>query len=161
MTIPERLLRKFHDAIYRRVYADDFTDSFIATQIQALREQRGLNQGQLAELAGLWQSQVSKLEDIDNSSWNGRTLKKVAKAFDLRLVVRFESFGSLLTEVNLLHRDNLERNSFKDDPAFVTEPTAQPRVPSDRKVAKMFEYVANRLPDSRSGFSAEVQSDVA
>lgn len=159
MTIPERLLKKFHDAVYRRVYADDFTDSFIATQIQVLREQRGLNQGQLAELAGLWQSQVSKLEDIDNSSWNGRTLKKIAKAFDLRLVVRFESFGSILSEVDL-HRLDLERNSFKDDLAFAAQ-SAGRLVPSDRRVAKMFEFLANRLPDNRSGFSGEVESDVA
>lgn len=120
MSIKERLLKRFHTKAYRRAYVDDLTDAFIATQIQVLREQREMSQEQLATAAGLGQSQVSKLEDVDNSSWTGRTLKKIAKAFDLRVVVRFESFGTAIPEIELMERRALERPSFSDDPVFAT-----------------------------------------
>lgn len=69
MKIRERLLKKFHSFTYRHTYVDEFTDAYIATQVKVLREQRGLNQTELGELAGMRQSQISELEDVNNRSW--------------------------------------------------------------------------------------------
>ncbi len=118
MKIKNRLVQRFADFAYRHAYIDSFVDSAIATQIKALREQRSLNQTQLAELAGMKQSQISGLEDVNNTSWKVRTLKRLAKAFDLVLVVRFESFGEVLPRIEDFSRSSLERPSFSDDPAF-------------------------------------------
>src|SRR5688572_5007648 len=98
MKIKDRLLQRFHDFAYRHAYVDEFTDAFIATQIRVLREQQKLTQTQLADKAGMKQSQVSELEDVNNRSWKVRTLKKLAWAFDLVLVVRFEPFGKVLPD---------------------------------------------------------------
>jgi len=64
------------------------------------------------------QSQISKLEDVNHSSWKISTLKKLARAFDLVLVVRFESFGKVLPDIDEFGRERLERPSFDEDPAF-------------------------------------------
>lgn len=118
MKVKERLMRRFRDRRYRRAYIDAFTDASIATQIKVLREQRQLTQAALAELSGLKQSQISTFENEDNSSWTVKTLKKVAKALDLALVVKFESFGNVLPDIQGFGRSNLERESFDRDPVF-------------------------------------------
>ena len=118
MTLLTKLVERFRTPGYRHAYAESFLDSFIATQIKALREQRQLSQTVLAEMASMRQSQISKLEDVNNNSWKISTLAKVARAFDLALVVRFESFGNLLPEVERFGRASLERPKFEDDPVF-------------------------------------------
>jgi transcriptional regulator with XRE-family HTH domain len=118
MKIRDRLLKRFHSFKYRHGYLDEFTDAYIATQIKVLREERRLNQTALGKLAGMKQSQISELEDVNNRGWKVRTLKKLAKAFDLALVVRFEEFGRVLPDIGNLDRKHLERAAFKDDPVF-------------------------------------------
>jgi transcriptional regulator with XRE-family HTH domain len=118
MKIRDRLLNRFRSFKYRHGYVDEFTDAYIATQIKVLREQRGLNQTALGELAGMKQSQISELEDVNNRSWKVRTLKKLARAFDLVLIVRFEQFGRVLPDIGKLDREHLERAGFEDDPVF-------------------------------------------
>ena len=126
MTLISKLIDRFRSFEYRHVYADSFIDSYIATQIRVLRDQHGhLTQAQLAERAGMQQSQISRLENINNSSWKVSTLRKIARAFDLILVVRFESFGKTLPEIDRFGRASLERCSFDADPAFADQPLAQ------------------------------------
>jgi transcriptional regulator with XRE-family HTH domain len=135
---------------------DDFTDAYIATQVKVLREHRELNQTQLAELAGMRQSQISELEDVNNRSWKVRTLKKLAKAFDLVLVVRFEPFGKVLPDIGHLERAKLERPSYKDDPAF----SHQPALIENEAEAPIRQHVATVLNASGrfGGFSQDVSN---
>lgn len=114
----EALREEFREPEARHDYADMFLDSSIALQIKALRQQRGWTQEELAEKAGLKQSQVSAMEQASFSSWTLRTLRKLAKAFDLALTVRFESFGWLLDDALSSSREALERPAFGEDPAF-------------------------------------------
>lgn len=114
----EVLSAEFHDPEARRDYAELFGDSSIALQIKVLRLQRGLSQKELAERTGMKQSRISAMEQADYSSWSIKTLRRLAEAFDLALVVRFESFGVLLDSALSSTRKSLERPSFKDDPAF-------------------------------------------
>ena len=118
MSILNRLIDRFKDATYRRTYVDDFANAYLATQIQVLREQRGLTQTEFADLVGVRQSQVCRWENVNNSSWQLRTLRKIAAALDLVVVVRFESFGQVLPDIEAFSREALERVSFADDPAF-------------------------------------------
>jgi transcriptional regulator with XRE-family HTH domain len=116
--VVERLRRDFQESTYRHVYDSGFLDSSIATQIKVLREQRGWKQSDLAREAKTGQSRISEIEDVNYSSWSIRTLRRLAKAFDVRLKVSFEEFGTLLTDFTKLNRTSLERCSFRDDPAF-------------------------------------------
>lgn len=118
MTIRAQLLRKFADFVYRHAYAEEYLDSAIATQIKVLREQRGMTQVELAGHLGMKQSQIARMENVNHTGWQIRTLKRVAKAFDLFLVVKFESFGGALPDIENFNRRALERPSFEDDPIF-------------------------------------------
>lgn len=119
----EALQEELREPEARHDYAELFSDSSIALQIKALRQQRGWTQEELAERAGLKQSQISAMEQVDYSSWTVRTLRKLAQALDLALTVRFESFGWLLDDALSSSREALERPSFKEDPAFAASPT--------------------------------------
>ncbi len=119
MTMAKEMLRsEFHDPEARHDYADIFLNSSIALQIKALRLQRGWSQETLAEKAGMKQSRISAMEQATYTGWSLRTLRRLAKAFDLALEVRFESFGTLLNEATSVSRDTLERPSFSNDAAF-------------------------------------------
>lgn len=109
---------EFHDKEYRHAYADESLNTHIATQIKVLREQRSWTQKQLATFTGMAQPRIAVLEDINYSSWSINTLRRLATAFDLRLSVRFETFSSLIPEIEKLSRETLERDSFENDTWF-------------------------------------------
>jgi transcriptional regulator with XRE-family HTH domain len=96
----------------------------IATQIKVLREQQKLSQKDLAEKLGTKQTAISRLESANYSRWSVRVLKRLAKAFDLRLRISFEEFGTLWREVDEFSREELERRPFKEDPEFQAQPSA-------------------------------------
>src|SRR5258708_26848268 len=79
-------------------------------------------------LAGKHQSQISAMEQIDFGSWKISTLRRLATAFDLALVVRLESFGRFLPEILPAERAAPERLSYADDPEFMD--TAPPPPPA-------------------------------
>jgi len=109
---------EFKDKEFRHIYCDEFLNASIATQIKVLREQRGLTQAELAKLAGMKQSRIAALEDIDYSAWSIKTLKRIAEALDLALTVKFDSFGAKLHDIRFYSRPGLERPSFDEDPFF-------------------------------------------
>lgn len=116
--IKTRLLEEFLDKEARTEYADEFLDAAIALQIATLRQERELTQQELGDLAGMKQSRISTMEKVDYSSWSVRTLRRLAKAFDLPLIIRFESWGNFLDGVTRLSRRELNRPSFEKDPVF-------------------------------------------
>ena len=118
MNLLQKLKTSFQDFAYRHGYAESFFDAYLASQIQALREQRKLTQAALAQLAGMRQSQVSRLENANYSRWQIRTLKKLARAFDVMLVVKFENFGQIVKDAETFNRAALERPAFAEDPVF-------------------------------------------
>lgn len=119
--LTERLCKDFHDEETRDIYAEDFLNTYIATQIKVLREKKGWTQAELAERAGMGQERISVLEDVNHSSWTASVLKRIAKAFDMRLSIKIESFGSFLPEFENFNRESLLRPSFEDDPVFQIE----------------------------------------
>lgn len=106
------------DEDYRYAYAEDFLNTYIATQIRVLRDQRGMKQEDLAKAIGTKQSGISRLENVNYSNWKTDTLKKLARAFGVRLRISFETFGSLLDEDATFSRQRIMRPTFEDDPAF-------------------------------------------
>lgn len=151
--IRESLRRELlEDPEARAHYAEMLLDTTIALQLKTLRQQRDWTQKQLAEMADMRQSRISTMEKIDYSSWSIRILKQLAKAFDVRLRVTFESFGTLLDDYTRLGRADLERPSFSDDPAFHPE-KGKPKSKSSRAASTANELTGKGsvLVDSTGG----------
>jgi transcriptional regulator with XRE-family HTH domain len=151
------LLSEFGNREARREYAGHLLDAYIALQIKSLRLQRSWSQEEFARRAGMRQSQVSDMEQIDHSSWKVSTLRKLASALDLALVVRFEGFGRFLDEVLPVERKALERPSFPDDPSVrIVAPSG--RLESTTTVLSYADYV-NR--ESASGYTSNASTNTA
>jgi len=115
----ERVTRELLDQEDRTDYAVEFGDSSIALQIKALRLKHGWTQAELGERAGgMKQSRISDMENVDYSSWSVATLRRLAQAFDLPLIVSFESWGKFVDDVMRLSRSALERPPFDEDAAI-------------------------------------------
>ena len=113
-----RLRKEFQDKEYAHAYVDAFLNASIATQIKILREQRKWTQKKLASIAGMKQSRISLLENINYDRWGISTLKKLAEAFDVTLNVSFESFSTRIRDIDNFNRESLERLSRENDLSF-------------------------------------------
>lgn len=112
-------MKLFNDKETRHGYVDGFLDSFLGMQIRVLRESRNWTQSQLGEKADMKQARISLLESMNYSDWSLDVLRRLAKAFDLRLVVKFEDFGSFIKEyLEDFDREHLKRRSFEQDVVF-------------------------------------------
>jgi transcriptional regulator with XRE-family HTH domain len=114
----EQLREQFKNKEFRESFATEHLNASIALQLTVIREQRGLKQEKLAELAGTKQAGISRLESAEYGRWNVQTLRDIAHLLGCRLRVSLETFGSLLDEAEQLSRSSLERPSFVQDPVF-------------------------------------------
>jgi transcriptional regulator with XRE-family HTH domain len=104
----ERLTTEFANKDYAHAYMESHESSRVAAQIKVLREQRGLTQTQLAKLSGMMQERISALEDVDYDAWTIKTLRKLARAFDVHVSVSFVPFSNGILDVASLCRKRLE-----------------------------------------------------
>jgi transcriptional regulator with XRE-family HTH domain len=116
----DTLRAEFQDEEYRHSYAEECLNTMIAAQIKVLREQRGMTQAALAKSAGMLQPRLSVMESADYSNWSINTLKRLARAFDLALSVRFDAFSGVVLDFEEMSKEALSRPSFKDDPVFMS-----------------------------------------
>ncbi len=72
------------DPVRRQEFFRTVTQDDIAAQIRALRKVRGLTQTKFAELAGMKQSAVSRIEQAEYASWALATLFRAAGALNAR-----------------------------------------------------------------------------
>jgi transcriptional regulator with XRE-family HTH domain len=87
----ERLKRGPND---RAQFVDSHVNKGIAYQIRALRDRQGLSQQELAKLTGMNQNAISRLESPNRGRPTISTLKRLAEALDVALVVRFAPFSN-------------------------------------------------------------------
>lgn len=145
--IVEQLRQELKDPEYSEGYAESFLDSYIATQIKVLREQREFSQSSLADLINTRQGVISRIESVNYSKWNLSTLKKLARAFRVRLHVSFETYGSLLEEVDTFSRKSLERQPRESDVILNSLAPPMPiRLISTRKMGR----IGSRRHESRT-----------
>ena len=95
ITSLSRLWDKFKSRRYRAAFVESHLSSTIAAQIQTMRTDRAMTQADLAELSDMKQSRISVLEDPENTALSISTLKRIAAAFDVALVIRFVPFSAL------------------------------------------------------------------
>jgi transcriptional regulator with XRE-family HTH domain len=78
------------DPEQRHAFFRLITQDEIASQIRALRKERGLTQAAFAELADMKQSAVSRIEKAEYAAWNLTTLFRAGDALDARWVITLE-----------------------------------------------------------------------
>jgi transcriptional regulator with XRE-family HTH domain len=113
---------------YRHAYAEEILNISVGTQIKVLREQRGWRQEDLAHEADIQQPMVSRYENVNYSNWTLTTLKKLARAYDVWLDIRFRSFGELVNETNRFGREALQVPRFADDSFFRVAPVVARKI---------------------------------
>lgn len=113
MTKREILWKRLASKMFRDAFISEFLNSRLSIQIHAMRLQRGWTQKDLSERSGMAQPTLSKLEtSCDNVSLT--TLKRLAKAFDVALIVKFVPFREAVREMENGHLDR-DIASFPDD----------------------------------------------
>ncbi len=121
--IADELQTELSQPEFSEGYADSFLNSYIATQIKVLRQQRGMTQLRLADALETKQAVVSRIENVNYSNWSMSTLKKLAHAFEVRLKVSFEEFGTLPDEVEGFAAEGLRRAPRSRDPRLLRRDT--------------------------------------
>lgn len=111
---------------YRDSYAAAHVSNTVASQIEMLREERGWTQQQLAERAGMKQSRISVLEDPNNENFEIGTLRRIASAFDVALLVRFTAFSQIVDWAANLSEQKLWVPSFQEDSLSRARPQSSP-----------------------------------
>jgi transcriptional regulator with XRE-family HTH domain len=111
----EKLGPEFQDKEYRDAYAEECLNAMIAAQIKALREQRQMTQQQLADATGMGQPRIPVLEDSSYENWSVNTLKRFARAFDVALSVKFETFSGFIQDFENMSRESLQKPTYAED----------------------------------------------
>ena len=111
-------------------------DAFVASQInvglpfqiRALRKQRSLNQQELATMAGMLQPRISAMEQVGGGQLNLDTLRKLAAALDVGLLVKFVAFSELIKWSNDFSPDDFSVHSFDQE---IADSKSEPKVRSN------------------------------
>jgi transcriptional regulator with XRE-family HTH domain len=93
----EQIWNSLRDPDFRKQLIDEHIDVGIAFQIRGLRNRQKLRQKDLAKRLGVEQPLVSAWENPNYGNYSLNTLKDMAKAFDVGLLVRFVPFSTLVS----------------------------------------------------------------
>jgi transcriptional regulator with XRE-family HTH domain len=124
------LIRKLKTS---KEYRDAFVDSEISVglpfQIRALRDSRGWSQKDLADATSMLQPRICAMEQAGYGNFTLNTLKKLAAAFDVALVVKFAPFAELIKWAESFSPDTFAVPSAADDPMLTkNQDLTDPRV---------------------------------
>ena len=95
----DNVVNHLEDKQYRNNFVAEQINIGVPFQVAELRISRGWSQDELAQRAGMKQSRISQVENPDYGSLSISTLKRLAAAFDVALVVRFVPFSELISYV--------------------------------------------------------------
>ena len=96
MITKNQLIEKLRDKDYRDAYVAEAVDTTPAIQVRIMRKERDWSQSELAAAAEMAQARVSQIENPDYGRLTLATLKRLASAFDVALMVRFVPFSELI-----------------------------------------------------------------
>jgi transcriptional regulator with XRE-family HTH domain len=84
----------------RKRFIESHLNKGLAYQLRATRDKRGWSQERLAAEVGMNQNAISRLESPDYGKSTITTLKRLAAALDVGLVVRFAPFSEMVDWVS-------------------------------------------------------------
>lgn len=100
MTIRKRKQQIAQSVATDKAYSEAFVEAEIATtvpfQIRAMRREREWTQAELAERTDQQQKTISDFENPDIGPRSIASLRKIAAAFDVGLIVRFAPFSEMV-----------------------------------------------------------------
>jgi transcriptional regulator with XRE-family HTH domain len=131
--IRAQLVAKLGNKAYRDVFVSEQINTGLAFQIRALRSQRDWSQAELGTRAEMAQSRISVMEDANYARFSLNTLKRLASAFDVGLVVRFAPFSELVGNFENLSPHSLEAAPFSEDKFFQTAQLTSASTPTGFK----------------------------
>lgn len=140
MSSRKTLWNELKDPDFAHAYFDEYLNTFIATQIKVIREEQRMTQGELAQAAGMKQERISVLENVNYSSWTIATLRRIARAFGLRLRVSFETFSSGIPEVKNFTKEHLLRKTLSEEIEERLNPS--PDIPSAKSITDFLQKSA-------------------
>jgi transcriptional regulator with XRE-family HTH domain len=108
-------LSKLLDPAYRSAFVASQINIQVPFQIRALRKQRGWTQPDLAKKADMKQPRISAMERPGGANFTLETLKRLADAFGVALVVHFAPFGELLDWSDRFSPDDFMVPSFEQE----------------------------------------------
>jgi transcriptional regulator with XRE-family HTH domain len=140
MTTPnqkDQLWKSLEDPEYRHQFVEEGINVGIAFQIRALRTRQGLTQKRLADkLTTGQQPAVSSWENPNYGNYTLKTLKDLAKAFDVGLLVRFVPFSELVDRTARLTHDAIAPPSFgEEQKAQMPLPDGASETPTNKDIA--------------------------
>jgi transcriptional regulator with XRE-family HTH domain len=111
----ESLLKRLRKKEYRKEFVSARVAAAVSAQVSALRQKNNWTQAQLAEAAQMKQARISLIEHGDYENFTLGTLKRLASAFDVGLIVEFVSFPKFLRWVDVDSSASVIPNSFAED----------------------------------------------
>ena len=111
----EQLWESLRDPDFRRQLIDEHINVGIAFQIRSLRGRQNLTQAKLAVLVGVKQPLISEWENPNYGKYTLATLKELAKAFDVGLLVRFVPFSKLVDWTVDISNDVIAPPGFREE----------------------------------------------
>lgn len=118
--------KKMKSGEYRHGLVTAQIEMDLPFQIRALRLARKWTQPELAARAGMKQSRISAMETPGGAHFTLETLRRLAEAFDVALVVRFAPFSELLNWNERFSPDHFEVPSFDGEVRASTTPDPEP-----------------------------------
>jgi transcriptional regulator with XRE-family HTH domain len=158
----EQLNALLEDPTFRRAFLADYVQEILAAQIRAIREQRGWTQVQLGDAAhGMSQVQISRLENPDYSGASVNSLKRLAQALDIGLIIRYAPFSEFVDWVVNQSPERLVPPSFLEEQARMREPAAagilSHRIQSRTRISDDAMSTGSRFPHSATLFGEGYQ----
>jgi transcriptional regulator with XRE-family HTH domain len=115
----EQVWHSLDDFEYRHQFVNEEISVGIAFQIRSLRNRQILKQTDLAKILNVKQSQISAWENPNYGKYSLQTLKDLAKAFDVGLLVKFVPFSALVDWTVNLTADDIAPLSFEEEQSFI------------------------------------------
>jgi transcriptional regulator with XRE-family HTH domain len=108
-------LAEMKDEAYRHGVVNAQIEVDLPLEIRALRRQRGWKQPDLAERTGMKQPRISAMEKPGGANFTLETLKRLARAFDVALIVKFAPFSELFDWSDKFSPDEFSVASFDEE----------------------------------------------
>lgn len=119
MSTRARKIAKMRNKQYRDAFVGSQIGIGLPFQIRALREHKGWKQSQLAEKTGMLQPRISAMETPGGARFTLETLRRLASAFDVGIMVRFVPFSALVDWSEQFSPDSFSVASFDEDAGLI------------------------------------------
>jgi transcriptional regulator with XRE-family HTH domain len=100
---------------YREALAVEHVNTTLAIQIRNMRENNEWKQSDIAQRLGKHQETISQWENPDYGRYSITSLKALAAAFDVALLVKFTSFSELVSDMMNLSTNRLSPPSYSKE----------------------------------------------